>query len=336
MLRFGLFEFDANAGALSREGVPVRLQPQPARVLAVLVSRPGEIVTRETLKQEVWGDGTFVDFERGLNFCIAQIRSALGDSADSPRFVETLPKRGYRFIAPVAGLLQDHADSEERLRPERGAQSPNESERGWAASAKATASVAEAKRRRGPASLEKSGPDVATHPAFRRRSLIWAALALSAVTGALVIGAWRAPSVDARVRVAVVPFDNETGEDGFDRIARGVADATVARLATPDRLRILSVIGNAAALHQPRGFRDLQRIGTELGAEYIVLAQMKSDAAGVRLIAHLIRVPDQVHVWANTYDRPVFTLDAQAEIAESIASSVTRSVQSPSHRTASN
>ena len=105
-------------------------------MLAVLVSRPGEIVTRETLKQEVWGDGTFVDFERGLNFCIAQIRSALGDSADSPRFVETLPKRGYRFIAPVAGLLQDHAELVERLRPERGAKSPSESERGWGPASK--------------------------------------------------------------------------------------------------------------------------------------------------------------------------------------------------------
>ena len=217
-----------------------------------------------------------------------------------------------------SGATGSSHQSRQRLRPEQ-AHADSESEQGW-----------------GPASIEKSGPDVATQPAFRRRSLIWASLALSAVTGALVIGAWRAPSVDTRVRVAVVPFDNETGEDGFDRIARGVADATVARLATPDRSRILSVIGNAAALHQPRGFRDLQRIGTELGAEYIVLAQMKSDAAGVRLIAHLIRVPDQVHVWANTYDRPVFTLDAQAEIAESIASSVPRSVQSSSHRTASN
>jgi TolB-like protein len=96
------------------------------------------------------------------------------------------------------------------------------------------------------------------------------------------------------------------------------------------------VIGNAAVLHQPRAFRDLQRIGTELGAEYIVLAQMKSDAGGVRLIAHLIRVPDQVHVWASTYDRPAFTLDAQAEIAESIATAVARALQASSHRAASN
>jgi DNA-binding winged helix-turn-helix (wHTH) protein/TolB-like protein len=101
--RFGQFEFDAAIGELTREGSPVRLQPQPARVLALLVERAGAIVTRDEIRRHVWGQETFVDFERGLNFCIAQIRSALGDTADSPRYVETIPKRGYRFIAPVGG-----------------------------------------------------------------------------------------------------------------------------------------------------------------------------------------------------------------------------------------
>jgi DNA-binding winged helix-turn-helix (wHTH) protein len=100
-VQFGLFELDEASGALTREGTPVRLQPQPARVLARLVEQAGAVVTRDELRQLVWSDGTFVDFERGLNFCIAQIRAALGDSADSPRFIETLPRRGYRFIAPV-------------------------------------------------------------------------------------------------------------------------------------------------------------------------------------------------------------------------------------------
>ena len=102
--RFGLFDFDPDTGVLNREGVPVRLQPQPGRVLAILVTHAGEVVTRDALRQEIWNDGTFVDFERGLNFCIAQIRSALGDLAESPRFIETLPRRGYRFIAPVLDI----------------------------------------------------------------------------------------------------------------------------------------------------------------------------------------------------------------------------------------
>ncbi len=100
-IRFDPFELDLGTGELRRDGAPVRLQPQPARVLALLVARAGELVTREEIQREVWGDETFVDFEHGLNFCIREIRAALGDSARAPRYVETLPRRGYRFVAPV-------------------------------------------------------------------------------------------------------------------------------------------------------------------------------------------------------------------------------------------
>jgi DNA-binding winged helix-turn-helix (wHTH) protein/TolB-like protein len=281
---FGLFEFDPSSGVLTREGRTIRLQPQPARVLAILVSQPGTIVSRDDLRRQIWSDGTFVDFERGLNFCVAQIRNALGDAADSPRFIETVPKRGYRFIAPVR-------EQDEPI-------------------------VAVA-----PAPLT---PPTVLEP--RRRHKSWVPVAafavLIAITSLLVVNTWRAAGVDRRVRIAVVPFDNETGMDDFDLIARSVADATVARLATPERMPRISVIGNAAELYQPRAFRDLRRIGFALNAEYIVLAQMKRDASGVRLIAHLIRVADQSHLWANTYDRSAFTLAVQEEIAESIASAV--------------
>ncbi len=100
-VRFGLFEFSPVSGELRRDGRPVKLQAQPARVLAVLVAAAGQVVSRDTLQREVWGPGTHVDFDRGLNFCIAQVRAALGDSAESPRFVATIPRQGYRFIAPV-------------------------------------------------------------------------------------------------------------------------------------------------------------------------------------------------------------------------------------------
>jgi len=102
---FGVFEFDPASGTLLRRGRSVRLQRQPARMLAALVARPGEIVDRATLQTAIWGTETNVDFERGLNFCVAQIRSALGDSAASPRYIETVPRRGYRFIAPANSLV---------------------------------------------------------------------------------------------------------------------------------------------------------------------------------------------------------------------------------------
>jgi DNA-binding winged helix-turn-helix (wHTH) protein len=101
VLRFGIFELDLRSGELRKGGVLVKLQQQPFKVLALLVSRPGDIVTREELRSQIWGGDTFVDFDQGLNFCIKQIRAALGDQADTPRYVETLPRRGYRFIAPL-------------------------------------------------------------------------------------------------------------------------------------------------------------------------------------------------------------------------------------------
>jgi DNA-binding winged helix-turn-helix (wHTH) protein len=114
--RFGIFEFDPGASELRREGVPIRLQAQPAQVLALLLEHAGEIVTRETLQQTVWADGTQVDFERGLNYCIAQVRSALKDSADSPRFVRTIPKKGYQFIAPVERAVTAEAPAASKRR----------------------------------------------------------------------------------------------------------------------------------------------------------------------------------------------------------------------------
>jgi len=105
-IRFGTFEVDSQSGELRRSGRKVRLQEQPLQVLLVLIGRPGEVITREELTQRLWPGGTFVDFERGLNKAVTRLRDALGDSADKPRYVETLPRRGYRFIAPVesAGL----------------------------------------------------------------------------------------------------------------------------------------------------------------------------------------------------------------------------------------
>jgi DNA-binding winged helix-turn-helix (wHTH) protein/Tol biopolymer transport system component len=97
-LRFGVFEMDLRSGELRKSGVLIRIQPQPFKVLALLVGHPGEVVTREEIQAEVWPAGTFVDFEQSLNFCVRQIRSALGDSALAPRFVETLPRRGYRWV----------------------------------------------------------------------------------------------------------------------------------------------------------------------------------------------------------------------------------------------
>lgn len=103
-LRFDGFELDTRAGQLRKGGVKLRLRGQPLKVLAILVEHAGEVVTREELQTQIWPANTFVDFDHGLHNAIARIREVLGDSAETPRFIETLPRRGYRFIGPVEGL----------------------------------------------------------------------------------------------------------------------------------------------------------------------------------------------------------------------------------------
>lgn len=120
-LRFGVFELDAETGELRKSGHTVRLRPQAAKILVLLASRPGQLVTREELREKIWGNETFVDFEHGLNLCIREVRAALDDDADTPRYVETLPKRGYRFIAPIQDTNQRQTLGRYRLTGKVGA-----------------------------------------------------------------------------------------------------------------------------------------------------------------------------------------------------------------------
>src|SRR5215831_7394003 len=100
-VRFGVFEADLAARELYKRGAPIRVQEKPFQILSLLLEHPGRIITREELKQKLWADGTFVDFEKGLNTAVNKLRLALGDSTENPIFIETLPRRGYRFIAPI-------------------------------------------------------------------------------------------------------------------------------------------------------------------------------------------------------------------------------------------
>ena len=107
VLRFGVFEVDLRAGELRKDGLKVRLQEQPFRVLALLLEKPGEVVTRDEVREKLWSADTYVDFDKSLNTTVNKLREALGDSAENPRFVQTLHRRGYRFIAPVEGIAQE-------------------------------------------------------------------------------------------------------------------------------------------------------------------------------------------------------------------------------------
>jgi len=302
-LRFAAFEFDAHSGELWREGRRVRLQRQPSRLLELLTSRPGEIVTREEIRQALWGDDTHVDFERSLNFCVARLRSALRDNAASPAYIETVPTRGYRFVAVVDPSGVAPRDS-------------------FRLKAEATGTTAEGTDHQHVAPGFGERKHVAS--AFRRKSTFLVA-SVAALLVAAGVGLWAwLPGAHGTPKVVVVPFRNETGVPDLDRVAKGVSDATVARLAESSSLR---VIGNASGLSLSFRPADMKAMGDALGAQYLVLGQMKRDEHQMRIVAHLIRVSDQTHVWATTIDRPSMDLPAQSEIADLIAKAVSARIR---------
>jgi len=309
-LRFAAFEFDAHSGELWREGRRVRLQRQPSRLLELLTSRPGEIVTREEIRQALWGDDTHVDFERSLNFCVARLRSALRDNAASPAYIETVPTRGYRFVAVVDPSGVAPRDSF-RLKAEA-----------TGTTAEATGTTAEGTDHQHVAPGFGERKHVAS--AFRRKSTFLVA-SVAALLVAAGVGLWAwLPGAHGTPKVVVVPFRNETGVPDLDRVAKGVSDATVARLAESSSLR---VIGNASGLSLSFRPADMKAMGDALGAQYLVLGQMKRDEHQMRIVAHLIRVSDQTHVWATTIDRPSMDLLAQSEIADLIAKAVSARIR---------
>jgi len=278
--RFGLFEFESASGELRREGEPVRLEAQPAQVLRMLLAHAGDVVTREELQRAVWGADTFVDFDRGLNYCIAQIRAALQDSAQSPLFVRTLPKRGYQFIAPVSAV--------DASQPGCAVLEPRPS---------------------------------AARPASRLLWILGGVAALALVT----FHPWTGrSSAGVPFTIAVVRFDNESGQQDLDKFADGLTDSVVADLTAAGAGRF-DVIGNAAILRKPREGRDLVAIGSALRAHYVIIGQVQRNVAGdVRVLAHLIRLPEQAHIWVTRADfRMDDPLRRESDISKRVVSEFT-------------
>jgi len=290
--RFGLFEFDAAIFELRLEGALVRLQSQPAQVLACLVERADQVVSRDDLRKAVWGEETFVDFERGLNFCISQIRSALKDDPANPTYIRTVPKSGYQFIAPVQRI------------PTQAPESPKK--------------------------------EAAPYSPFTVRIAALAFLSIALVT--LAILTYRFRSVQSATQppfLAVVRFDNETGDPGITSFSDALTDNIVEQLTSQSSGRY-RVIGNAQILRLPREQRDLKAIASSLHAGYVVLGQVQSNGAQVRILAHLIRLSDQTHIWVVRMDRPVTDkLGLESEAAHKIAAEFSARMSTDPDRAAS-
>jgi DNA-binding winged helix-turn-helix (wHTH) protein/TolB-like protein len=293
--RFGLFEFDLATRELRREGVLVRLQSQPSQVLACLVGRAGELVSREELRRAVWGEATFVDFDRGLNFCIGQIRLALDDDATTPRYIRTLPKRGYQFIAPVQRVGRASDDASESDRGDAG-----EPDRGTPARTE-TLSL---KNNRFPSTA----------------ALVCASIVLLMAAGAAAYWARSRAGSNRHPVIAVLRFDNQTSDPEMSRFSDALTDNVVEEL-TKASLGRYEVIGNARILRAPRGQRDLSAIAASLHAGYVVLGQLQANGAQVRILVHLIRLPSQTHLWVTRLDRTTADLDplsVESEVAQKV------------------
>ena len=260
-MRFGDFEADLASGELRRTGVVVPIQDLPFRLLAALLERPGELVTRAELTARLWGSDTFVDAAAGLNTAVAKLRDALDDNADRPAFIETVPKRGYRFVARVEPAAVPAAPSADFTPPASVAASP-------------------------PSRTWRIGPIAAA-----------AAVMFVAVAAYQLRAELGRVRVDREhVRVAVVLFDNETGRPEMSRFAQGMTDAVVTELTAEPRL---AVIGNAAVLRTERPFRDIAKVRDALDADFIVIGQVQARDAGTIIRAHLIRAKDHALVWVD-------------------------------------
>jgi TolB-like protein/DNA-binding winged helix-turn-helix (wHTH) protein len=297
LVRFGVFELDRRSGELRKAGVRISLQEQALQVLTLLLERPGDLVTRDELRQRLWPDGTVVDFEHGLNAVVNRLRDTLGDSADSPRFIETLPRRGYRFVAPI------ERDRTPSPAVEAAPGASTEPSREFSTSAVA-ATIAPSSQR----------------SASRRTRVAIGMVVVATIASA---GAWKWLAGGApisRVTLAVLPFKNLGSDPEREYLADGLTGETSASIAQIDPER-LSVKGRT--LRYKGTTKTVAEIGQELSVDYLLESAIRAEGARLRVTAALIRVRDQEYVWSQTYERePASLLGLQKELSTAIAEQV--------------
>jgi TolB-like protein/DNA-binding winged helix-turn-helix (wHTH) protein/tetratricopeptide (TPR) repeat protein len=303
--KFGPFELRCRTRELYKQGIRLKLRPQPMRVLRILAERAGDVVTREELHKLLWAEETFVDFEHGLNTSIKELRATLNDSANAPRYVETLPKLGYRMIVPVEAEKAGTAAVEGVPSETAGLIAPT------------------APR------VEEAGIPADARP---RESRFWIWAMAFGVGVALLLGIvgyvkWRhmqsqQPATSGRLMLAVLPFENLTGDQAQEYFADGLTEEMIAQLGRIDAER-LGVIARTSVVRYKGSGQQPQSIGRDLGVQYLLEGSVRRDAEKVRVSAELIRVGDQSPVWGKQYDRELSNVLAlQAEIAQEIAAEI--------------
>jgi TolB-like protein/DNA-binding winged helix-turn-helix (wHTH) protein len=289
-VRFATFEVDLNARELRKGGVKIKVHGQPFEVLAMLLERPGEIVPREELKQKLWPNDTFVDFDHGVNTAINRLREALGDSAENPRFVETIPRRGYRFIAPV---------EPQNTIPDT----------------KAAAQV--------PAAPIPTDPAVGSARPKKR----WVVPAFAVTFGLAVVAVLGMSSLRDRLfgmrgtsniqSLAVLPLANLSGGPDQDYFAEGLTDALITDLGKISALRVIS----RTSVMQYKGTKkSLPEIARELNVDALIEGTVLRSGNHLRVTANLVKAEPEKHLWAESYDSEIGdVLVLQSQVAQAVA-----------------
>jgi TolB-like protein/DNA-binding winged helix-turn-helix (wHTH) protein/Tfp pilus assembly protein PilF len=298
VVRFGTYEVSLQSGELRKAGVRIRVQQQPLKLLEVLLERPGEVVTREELRSRVWPNESFGDFDQAVNIAIAKLRSALGDSAENPRYIETLPKRGYRFIAEVLVLDADAGTK----RPESAPARPPETEPGH--------------------KMQSNGLPIA--PKRRlwspRRIIVASVLFLSLP----ILSVWlfrshgRPPMVIRSL--AVLPLDNLSGDASQNYFADGMTDELITDLAQISALRVIS---RTSVMVYKGARKPLPQIARELNVDAVVEGTVLRSGDQVRITAQLIDAVTDKHLWSQSYEGQLRdTLALQDRVAKAIADQI--------------
>jgi TolB-like protein/DNA-binding winged helix-turn-helix (wHTH) protein/Flp pilus assembly protein TadD len=286
-LRFGPFLADLWTRELHKGGIKLKVHGMPFEVLAALLQRPGDLVTREELQERLWPGGTFVDFENNLNSAVARLREALNDSAENPKYIETLPKRGYRFMAAVEEATRETAP----------------------AAPEASAAAASA---------------VAKIPQKARVAAAVAALLIVIAVGAFVWPGLRGPDKAAsqRVMLAVLPFENLSGTKEHDYLGDAFTEEMITQLARVNPQKF-GVIARTTSMKYKGRNKDVAQVGKELGVDYVLEGSVRREGNQLRITAQLIRVADQTHLWAESFDRePENLLRVQDDVSEAVSNQI--------------
>jgi TolB-like protein/DNA-binding winged helix-turn-helix (wHTH) protein len=303
LIRFGAFEVDVRAGEVRKHGIRIKLQDQPFRVLQILLEHPGEVVTRAELQRQIWPSDTFVDFDRGLNNAVRRLREALGDSAETPRYIETLSKHGYRFFAAVEKRRK------EVVNPLR-------------VSNESPALKAE----------ERTGSRIASRAGF---VVALSLVVIASTLFALDVRGWRSklalmlhPPVIRSL--AVLPLQNLSGDPAEEYFSDGMTDAVITDLA---QIVSIKVISRTSMMRYKKTDKSLPEIARELNVDAIVEGAVQRSGDHVRISAQLIYGPSDKHLWARSYERELRdTLRLQTEVAQDIADEVSASLTGSSRQ----